>query len=80
MSSCAICGNNAGVAINSLVSTRRVRPRVQKCSRSLLFCKGCFEASRRIPDPEVVSNVFAALYEAYTGISEASSDDRGGAA
>ena len=79
MSGCLICGGHCEFAVNCLVSTRRVRPRAQKCSRSLPFCNSCILATRGDSGSEVALNLLESLYEAYTAIVNPSDEQGKGA-
>jgi hypothetical protein len=70
MSNCATCGENAEIGVNCLLSTRRIRPRAQKCSRSILFCGPCLRVSRSCDSAELARCLLESLYEAYTAIAE----------
>jgi hypothetical protein len=79
MSVCAICGGKSVIAINCLLSTRRVRPRAQKCSRSLPLCKSCLRASRGDSEAELALSLLELLHEAYAAIAEHPREQVGGA-
>jgi hypothetical protein len=68
MSACAICGGNPEFAVNCLLSTRRVRPRLQKCSISLLLCDSCLQGSQKDFGAELPLCLLEAVYGAYTEI------------
>jgi hypothetical protein len=65
MSGCSICGGHPEYSVNCLVSTRRVRPRAQKCSRSVLVCESCIQASHST----LALGILERLNEAYTAIA-----------
>jgi hypothetical protein len=69
MSRCEICGGDPEFAVNSLVSTRQVSPRVQKCSRSVLLCKVCLHATFCNVSPELPVSILESLREAYTAVA-----------
>jgi len=79
MSVCAICGGIPEFAVNWLLSTRRMRPRVQKCSVSVLLCDSCLQSSRLNLDSELPMCLLDSLHEAYTAINMRSSRTREGA-
>jgi hypothetical protein len=72
MSICVICGGNPDLSVNCLVSTRGVRPRAQKCSRSLVVCISCLRASRGGSEHELALCIVESLHDAYTAIAEPS--------
>ena len=70
MAECSICGRRSEVSVNCLVSTRGTRPRVQKCSHSLLFCRMCVATSRTESRGQVASGLLEALEAAYAGVQK----------
>jgi hypothetical protein len=68
MSVCVICGGKPDLSVNCLVSTRRVRPRAQKCSCSLLLCSSCIRALRGGSGHELALCLLESLHDAYTAI------------
>lgn len=69
MSVCKICGGTSDFAINSLISTKRLRPRSQKCSHSVHFCKKCIQAICDASVPQVLVGLIESLGVAYSALT-----------
>jgi hypothetical protein len=65
MSQCRHCSRSAEFAVVGIVSTLRIKPRLQKCSRSEAFCKNCL---RRLLNGEIgtASTLLGPVNDAYT--------------
>ena len=75
MQTCKICGGTSDFAVHSLISTKGMRPRVQKCSHSVHFCKTCIQTVCDASVPQGLVGLIESLGEAYTAITSGRSED-----
>jgi hypothetical protein len=65
---CAKCSNEAHFSLSLLVSTLGTRPRLQKCSHSLLLCHACMREATMSAYGLPVEALCEQLRGAYTAI------------
>src|SRR6185312_11520413 len=66
MDACGLCGGPAEYAVHALISTRRARPRRQKCSRAAVFCGACIRASAPGCETPIPTVLLQCFWDAYT--------------
>ena len=66
---CSCCGQTAQYSVASVISTKGVRPRRQRCSPAVVFCETCI---RELCDFAVSPLMQNALKSAYTAINSPS--------
>jgi hypothetical protein len=69
MSVCSQCGGVADFAVHTLISTKRKRPRAQKCSPSVHFCDACLQSLCDASVPLRLVWLTESLTLAYTAIA-----------
>jgi len=79
MANCNLCGRTADFAVHSLISTKGVSPRTQKCSFAVPFCKSCLQAICSTNHTQVPLALMKALKQAYAALASVFSDDSDGA-
>jgi len=78
MTNCSRCGSRAEIAICSLVATKGVSPRRQKCSCAVSLCKACMQALSVADGAAGLLLLKKPLIDAYAAITDNSvnSSDR----
>ena len=79
MTNCNLCGRTADFAVHSLVSTKGVSPRTQKCSFAVPFCKSCLQAICNSNHTQVPLGLMQALRQAYAALADVFSSESEGA-
>jgi len=70
MDACGLCGGPAEYAVHALISTRRARPRRQKCSRAAVFCGACIRASAPGCETPIPTVLLQCFWDAYTSVND----------
>lgn len=79
MANCTLCGCTADFAVHSLISTKGVSPRTQKCSSAVPFCEFCLQAVCGSDHTQIPVGLIDALRTAYAALTSGSSNQVEGA-
>lgn len=66
---CRICSGAAELSLVSIVSTLGIKPRSQKCSPAVLFCRKCLQEHLSEDGHSVSKAVWESVYVAYAQIN-----------
>ena len=65
MKLCESCNRPVDYSVCVVVSTNRLSPRFQKCSKSIPFCMGCLDAFLKDGDLEIAESIRESIKPAF---------------